>query len=156
MNINSYVCDFYFLGHISLYERFLAKRLVLDTASPAGHVGRGPGAIRVFGTAWQAFKKKNPAEVNKTTPLVSVQGALLSTYVPEKRCLFPSLGSHKLYIRCTADNTHISHRYNAAAHTPWVCGTLISAVLLWLVVFIGACRPYSTVCHIFFIRTYPS
>ena len=36
-------------------------------------------------------------------------------------------------------------RYNAAAHTSWVCDTPIGAVLLWLVVFFGACGPQSTI-----------
>ena len=36
----------YFFERISSYERFLAKRLVVDTESPSGHVGRGPVAIR--------------------------------------------------------------------------------------------------------------
>ena len=35
----------------------------------------------------------------------------------------------------TCSDMHISHRSNAAAHTPIVCGTPICAVLLWLVVF---------------------
>ena len=69
----------------------------------------------------------------------------------------PLIGSN---IGHTTDNMRRSHRYNAAAHTPCVCDTPICAVLLWLVVFIGACRPYSAVClttgvRIFCIRTYP-
>ena len=44
----------YFFEHLSSYEHFLAKRQGVDTGSPAGHIGRGPGAIRVLWSAWQA------------------------------------------------------------------------------------------------------
>ena len=54
----------------------------------------------------------------------------------------------RTYTRYTTDNMHKSHRYNAAAYTPCVCDTPIymRSISLRLVVFIGACRPYSTVC----------
>ena len=52
----------------------------------------------------------------------------------------------RTYTRYTADKMHKSNRYNVAAHTPCVCNTPISEVLLWLVVFIEACCPYSIVC----------
>ena len=32
---------------------------------------------------------------------------------------------------------------------------MCTAVLMWLVVFVGACRPYFTVSQFFFIRMYP-
>ena len=53
--------------------------------------------------------------------------------------LFPP---HQVYI---TDNRR-SHRSNAAAHLPCVCHTPICAVLPWVVVFVGACRPYFTIC----------
>ena len=41
------------------------------------------------------------------------------------------------YTRYIADNMHISHRSNAAAHTPCACDTPMCVVLLWLVEFVG-------------------
>ena len=37
-----------FFEQISWYDRFWAKRQVVDTGSPAGHIGRGPDAIRAL------------------------------------------------------------------------------------------------------------
>ena len=53
----------------------------------------------------------------------------------------------RTYTRYTTDNMHESHRHNAAAHTLCVGDPPICAVLLRLLVFIGACRPYITVCY---------
>ena len=45
---------------------------------------------------------------------------------------------------------HRSHRFNAAAHTPYVRDTPMYAVMLWPVMFVGACRPYFPACQIYF------
>ena len=56
-------------------------------------------------------------------------------------CLYTA----QTYTRQTTDNTHRAQCYSAAAHTPSVRDTPICAVLLWLVAFVGACGPYSTI-----------
>ena len=67
------------------------------------------------------------------------------TYVLVTCCPFSPLGSHGLRAHSSDigqvyNRQHGSHRSNAAAHTTCVCDTLICAILLWLVVFVGACR----------------
>ena len=57
--------------------------------------------------------------------------------------------THTRYI---TDNMHRSHRCNPAAHAPRVCDTPMSAVLLWLVVFVGV---FHRLPDFFFIRMYP-
>ena len=55
-----FVKNSYFLEDISLYEHFLGKRYirtVVDTGSSAGHIGRGPGAIRASWSAWKKASK---------------------------------------------------------------------------------------------------
>ena len=54
--IAMFVNFLYFFEHISPYEHFLAQREVVDTGSPSGHTGRGPGASRALWSAWQALK----------------------------------------------------------------------------------------------------
>ena len=76
INMNRYVRVFsHVFEQISSYERFLAKHQVVDTESPAGHVGRGPGAIRSFWRAWRALKRFISARVDKVISLVSVREA---------------------------------------------------------------------------------
>ena len=141
--------------------RFWAKRQVVDTGSPAGHVGRGPGAIRALWSVWRALKVFFPAGVDKTISLVSVREALFCTYVSVHAvCFLPQAlmsceHTAQTYTRYTTDNMHRSHRSNAAAHTPCVFDTPIRAVLLWLVVFVGTLRPHFIVSHIFFYPYVP-
>ena len=71
----------YFFEHISSYEHFLAQRQVVDTASPAEHIGRGLGATRALWNAWQAVNLFFSVGVEKTISLVSAREAFLCTYV---------------------------------------------------------------------------
>ena len=62
----------HFFEHTSSREHFSAKREVVDTGSPGGHTGRGPGAIRAPWRACQALKVSCSAGVDKTISLASV------------------------------------------------------------------------------------
>ena len=69
------------------------------------------------------------------------------TYIPVTICLFcPLMSTQPRHIPGRQQNIQRAQHHNAAAHehqqaTPCVCDTPICAVLLWLVVFIGACGP---------------
>ena len=66
------------------------------------------------------------------------------TYVSANCC--PGVRVCFPHTRCATDS-HRSHRSNAATHTPCVCDTSFSAVLLlWLDVFVGSCRSYFIIC----------
>ena len=118
--------------HTSPYVHFLPKRKVLDTGSVAGHIGRGPGAIRALWRVWQTLRLFFPAGVDKTIAPVSVRKALFCTYVLVKCSLLflPRLSRAQSTDIYQVDNMHRAQRDNAAAHTSCVCDTPICAVLL--------------------------
>ena len=81
-HIYTYVCQIFVLLPTFLFVRALfGKTVNSDTWSPAGHIGRGLGAIRALWSAWQALKVFFPAGVDKTISLVSAREALFCTYV---------------------------------------------------------------------------
>ena len=148
----TYVCQSFLLLLTFLFLRALfgkTPRTRAHEARPDLLVDVSARSVYIFWSAWQALRVFFSGGSGGDDLLgFSTRGLIL--YVRVGKLLSRGLG---LFSSHQVRNKYIykSRFFNAACHTPFahspcVCDAPICAVLLWLVVFVGDCRTYFTIC----------